>query len=222
MGVDVNVEFPELQQIKQAFSQLSPSLSARYMGTALRKTIEPSQSMLKSLTPKGPTGNLRRAVALVIRKYSAGPKSKNPAKSPGAAVALLGYKKAPRGRRGEDDTDNTKKGSHAGFLEFGTKRRRTSGYIASSFRRSGPVKAKKFKSSGRMSVSPKPPKGFVKAVPKDGGKTVDLGEMKVVAPIKKTYQQSLGRMRSALPLEMTKALNSALRDKFGPFGKGKK
>jgi hypothetical protein len=225
MGVDVSVDFPELEQIKQAFSNLSPSLSSRYMGTALKKTLEPSRALLKTLTPRGPTGNLQRAIApVVVRKYSAGPKSKNPAKSPGAAVALLGYKKAPRGRRGADDTDNTKKGSHAGFLEFGTKQRRTRGYIASSFRRSGPVRFKRFASSGRISVTPKPPKGFVKAVKK--GDTVDLGRFPIggstgLPPVRTAFQRSLGRIRSVLPLEMTKALQSALRDKFGPFGKRK-
>jgi hypothetical protein len=225
MGIEVGVEFPEIEQIKTAFKNLSPSLSARYMGSALRKTIEPSKSLLKSLTPRGPTGNLQRAIAVDVRRYSAGPNSKNPAKSPGAAVALLGYKKAPRGRRGADDSDNTKKGSHAGFLEFGTKIRKTTGYIASSFRRSGPVRVKVFKSSGRVSASPKPPKGFVKTVAKGG--TVDLGKFPIGGstgqpPIKTAFQRSLPRMRSTLPLEMAKALNAALRDKFGPFGKGKK
>jgi hypothetical protein len=225
MGVDIGVEFPELEQIKQAFKNLSPSLSSKYMGSALRKTIEPSKGLLKTLTPKGPTGNLQRAIAVDVRRYSAGPNSKNPAKSPGAAVALLGYKKAPRGRRGADDTDNTKKGSHAGFLEFGTKVRKTRGYIASSFKRSGPVRLKVFKSSGRLSASPKPPKGFVKAVPK--GETVDLGAFPIggssgLPPIKTAFQRSLPRMRSTLPLEMAKALQTALQDKFGPFGKRKK
>lgn len=226
MGVDVSVDFPEMEQIKAAFKSLAPSLSARYMGTALKRTLEPTKSVLKSLTPKGPTGNLQRAIApVVVRRYSAGPNSKNPARSPGAAVALLGYRKAPRGSKGADDPQNQKKGYHAGFVEFGTKSRKTSGYIASSFKRSGPVKVKRFRSSGRLSVSPKPPKAFVKAAKK--GETVDLKKMPLggrggVAPIKTAFERSKGRIRSTLPLEMAKALNTALVDKFGPFGKRNK
>lgn len=223
-GIDIKVEFPELKQLRAAFSSLSPSLSAKYMGSALRQTIEPSKAVLKGLTPKGPTGNLRRAIAVKVQRYSAGPKSKNPARSPGAAVALLGFKKAPRGRRGSDDSDNTKKGSHAGFLEFGTKRRKTDSFIASSFRRSGKVKVRVFKSSGRVIANPKPPKGFMKVVKKGG--TVDLGEFPVggkfgVPPIRTAFQQTLPRMRSKLQIEMAKALQSALTDKFGPFGRRK-
>lgn len=221
-GIDISVEWPELQEIKKAFDVLPRTLAAKYMGTALRATIEPKKTVLKNLTPRGPTGNLRRAIAVKVQRYTGGPKSKNPARSPGAAVALLGFKKAPKGSRGKDDTDNTKKGSHAGFLEFGTKQRQTEGRIASSFRRSGKVSAVIAKRSGRLSTKPKPPKGFFKAVP--AGETVDLGKFPIggsggVPPIKTAFERSIGSMRATLPREMTKALNNALKDKFGPFGK---
>lgn len=222
MSVEVTVEFPEMDAIKAAFRNLSPSLAAKYMGSALNKTIEPAYRMLITLTPRGPTGNLKRAVRKKVKRYTGSPTSRNPAKSPGAAVALAGYTAPPRKK--SEDLKSNEKGQHAGFLEFGTKPRRTSGYIASSFNRSGPVKARVAKRSGAITTSPKPPKGFVKAVPK--GNTVDLGAFPIggkagLPPVKTAYQRSLGTMKATLPREMSIALNNALKDKFGPFGKGR-
>lgn len=218
-GIDINVEWPELQAVKRAFEDLPRSLAAKYMGAALNKSIDPGLKLLRTLTPRGPTGNLRRAIAKKVKRYSGGPKSKNPAKSPGAAVALAGFTAPPRGKT-RDQLGKSQKGGHGGFLEFGTKERRTKGYIASSFSRSGAVRASVGKRSGKVTTKPKPPKGFVKAVPK--GETVSLGRFPIggstgVPPVKTAYERALPQMRSLLNSTMVDALNKAVSEQMRPF-----
>lgn len=219
-GVDVKIAFPELAEVKKAFTLLPRNIAAKYMGAALNKAIEPGFKLLKTLTPKGPTGNLRKSIKKKVKRYTGSPTSRNPAKSPGAAVALAGYTAPPRTRSA--DAKANEKGYHGGFLEFGTKERRTKGRIASSFARSGPVKVMVAKRSGNVTSKPKPPKGFVKAVPK--GETVDLGKFPIggkggVPPVKTAFERSRGAISSAMNLEMTKSLNNALKEMASPFGK---
>lgn len=219
-GIEVNIEFPELEQVKAAFKTLPRNIAAKHMGAALGKAIDPGFKLLKSLTPRGPTGNLRRAIRKKTKRYTGGPTSKNQAKSPGAAVALVGYVAPPRKKAAE--TAANEKGYHGGFLEFGTKERKTKGYIASSFRRSGPVKVVVAKRSGKITTKPKPPKGFVRAVPKGG--TVDLGRFPIggkagVPPIKTAFERAQPAIRSAMNIELTKSLNNALKELASPFGK---
>lgn len=221
-GVDVKIEFPELEEIKQAFTFLPRNIAAKYMGAALNQSIEPGFKLLRTLTPRGPTGNLRRAIKKKTKRYTGSPTSKNPAKSPGAAVALAGYVAPPRKKASE--TSSSQKGYHGGFLEFGTKERRTKGYIASSFSRSGPVRVVVAKRSGKVTSKPKPPKGFVKAVAKGG--TVDLGKFPIggkggVPPVKTAFERSKSAIRSLMATEMTKALNTALKEMASPFGKSR-
>lgn len=219
-GLDVKIEFPELEQIKLAFRELPRNIAAKYMGAALNQAIEPGVKQLRSLTPRGPTGNLRKAIRKKVKRYTGSPTSRNPAKSPGAAVALAGYTAPPRKKSA--DLKSNEKGFHGGFLEFGTKDRKTKGNIASSFGRSGPVRLVVAKRSGKFSTKPKPPKGFVKVVKKGG--SVDLGRFPIggkagVPPVKTAFQRAEPAIRSAMAVEMTKALNNALKEMASPFGK---
>lgn len=219
-GIEVTIEFPELEEVKAAFRTLPRNIAAKHMGAALNKSIDPGLKLLRTLTPRGPTGNLRRAIRKKVKRYTGSPTSKNPAKSPGAAVALAGYVAPPKKK--SNQTAANEKGYHGGFLEFGTKERRTKGYIASSFSRSGPVKVVVAKRSGKITTKPKPPKGFVRAVPK--GETVDLGRFPIggkggVPPIKTAFERAQPAIRSAMATELTKSLNSALKEMASPFGK---
>lgn len=141
MSIDVKVEFPELQQLKAAFRELRPSLARKHMGAAIRRSLAPGLSALKSKTPKGPTGNLRRAIASKVKTYKSG-----------NAVGLVGYVAAGSGKSVSAGGGKVRKGKdrayHAGFLEFGTKERVTKGPYASSFKTLGPFK---IKSTGRDS-----------------------------------------------------------------------
>lgn len=219
-GIDVTIEFPELEQIKAAFKTLPRNIAAKHMGAALNKSIDPGFRLLKTLTPRGPTGNLRKAIRKKVKRYTGSPTSKNPAKSPGAAVALAGYVAPPRKKA--RDAEANEKGYHGGFLEFGTKERKTKEYIASSFKRSGAVRVVVAKRSGKVTTKPKPPKGFVKAVPK--GEVVKLGRFPIggkggVPPIKTAFQRSQPSIRAAMNVELTKSLNAALKEMASPFGK---
>lgn len=139
MSVDVKVEFPELQQLKAAFQQLRPSLARKHMGAAIRRSLTPGLNALKSNTPRGPTGNLRRAIASKVKTYKSG-----------NAVGLVGYVAAGSGKSLTAGGGKVRKGKdrafHAGFLEFGTKDRVTKGPYASSFNTLGPFT---IKSTGR-------------------------------------------------------------------------
>jgi hypothetical protein len=207
-GIEVTVEFPELEQIRDAFRGLPKNLSAKYMAAALGRAIDPGFKLLKTLTPKGPTGNLRRAIRKKTKQYT----------KTGSGVALAGFTAPPRKK--SSDLKSNEKGQHQGFLEFGTKRRKTKGNIASSYSRSGPVRVVVAKRSGKVTTRPKSPKGFVRVVKKGG--TVDLGEFPVggkagVPPIKTAFDRTRTQVSGNLNREMTAALNSAIKEMASPF-----
>ena len=205
-GVDVKIEFPQMQEIQQAFAALRGNIAAKYMAAALGKTVDPALKALRKNTPKGPTGNLRRAVRKKTERYVRG----------GAGIAMVGYTAAPK-KKG-DGLKGSQKGHHQGWLEFGTKQRFTKGPIASRFKAlGGPIQKV---GKRKLRTQPKPPKGFVKRVP--DGERVDHGEFPVGGkpcqpPIRSSYQQTLGAMRSAMPKEMTKSLTNALKEMARPF-----
>jgi len=210
-GIEVTVEFPELAEIRKAFLTLPKNLSAKYMASALGQAIDPGFKLLKTLTPKGPTGNLRRAIRKKTKRYT----------KTGSGVALAGFTAPPR--RKASDLKSNEKGQHQGFLEFGTKRRKTKGRIASSFRRSGPVRVVVARRSGAVTTKPKPPKGFVRAVRKGG--TVDLGEFPIggkagVPPVRTAFERTRTQISARLNSEMTRALNNAIKEMASPFRKG--
>jgi hypothetical protein len=207
-GPSITVEFPELDAIRAAFRGLPKNIAAKYMAAALGKAIEPGLRAVKVLTPRGPTGNLKRAIRKKTKRYT----------RTGSGVALVGYTAAPR--RKASELKSNEKGQHQGFLEFGTKDRRTKGRIASSFTRSGPVKISVAKRSGRIATTPKPPKGFFKAVRK--GETVDLGKFPIGGksgkpPIKTAFEQTRATISAGMNKEMTVALNNALKEMASPF-----
>lgn len=202
----VKVEFDsqELAVLRSKFRQLPRNISARYMAAALRVALKPALAALRRLTPKGPTGNLKRSIATKVKRYKSG-----------NAVALVGYQAA--------NADNPKaRGFHQGFLEFGTKERSTKGRYASTFRsktpeRAGPfqiVVARRGRSAGKMRTKPFP-KSFFKAAKQ--GQQVNLGKMpiggrKKIPPVKTAYQQSLPEVRKTLELQMAVRLENALKD----------
>lgn len=207
-GIEVTVEFPELEDVRAAFRNLPKNLSAKYMASALGQAIDPGFKLLKTLTPKGATGNLRRAIRKKTKRYA----------RTGSGVALAGYTAPPRKK--SKDLKSNEKGQHQGFLEFGTRRRVTKKNIASSFSRTGPVKVVVAKRSGAVTTKPKPPKGFVRVVKKGG--TVDLGEFPVggkagVPPVKTAFDRTRSQISSNLNREMTKALNNAIKEMASPF-----
>jgi len=112
VGIRVTANVPGLDQIREKFKELPKNLSARYMAAGLRDAIEQGNTLnvLKNLTPKGPTGNLRRSIGIKTKAYV----------STGVGYAIIGYKS---GRKLNEPFDPTKQGYHQGLVEFGTKQR---------------------------------------------------------------------------------------------------
>lgn len=110
MRTDMTVE--GVEQILQGFSRLSGSIQKKYLGAAVREAAKDEIPEIKALTPKGPTGNLRRSVGVKVEK-----KRKN-----ATAVGILGY----RLRRGGN---NSEKGFHAWWVENGTKYRQPNNWV---------------------------------------------------------------------------------------------
>lgn len=227
-GVFMAVEFPELEAIKAEFRSLPGKLSAKYIGSALRRTLEPAEAKLKSNVGRlnRVTGNLKRAIATKIKRY---PKTGN-------AVGLVGFVAAGSGKSAAFRSGTVRTGKdrafHAGFLEFGTKER----MVKSSSRRAGASVASSFGSRGKFKIA-KQPRGAVpgfttvrttpaypKAFFKKGarGEILKTGSMPVggklgVPPIKDAYRSTLPRMRSTLGIEMAKSLQNAIKELAQPF-----
>ena len=65
-GVAMSVE--GVEEILRAFQILPRNIQKKYLGAAVREASENEVPELKSLTPKGPTGNLRRSVGFKLEK----------------------------------------------------------------------------------------------------------------------------------------------------------
>lgn len=220
---------PQLTQLKAAFRGLPNKLAAKYIGSALRRTLAPAEGRLKANVNKlgRVTGNLKRAIATKVKRY---PKTGN-------AVALLGFVAAGSGKsqsfKGGSVRTGKDRAFHAGFLEFGTKERK----IKTSSRRGGASIASSFNSRGqfkfakqgrgtapgfsRVSTNPKYPKAFFKKA--KAGEILSVGEMTIggpklgVPPIKDAYKSTLPTMRGLLAAEMAKSLQNAIKELAQPF-----
>jgi hypothetical protein len=202
----VKVEFDsqELAVLRAAFRRLPANISARYLGAALRAASKPALKQLRLLTPKGPTGNLRKSIATKVKRYKSG-----------NAVALVGYQAAVGG-------GPKTQGFHQGFVEFGTKKRRTKTRYASTYRsntekRQGEFQittARRGKSAGKIRTKPFP-KSFFKVA--KAGQQVELGQMpiggrKKAPPVRTAYTRSLPEVRATLEIQMAVRLENALKD----------
>lgn len=223
-SLELSMEFPELTELREQFKALPKNLAAKHLGAALRKAMAPGQTALKKNTPKGPTGNLRKSVKTKIKTY----------KKDGNAVGLVGY-----------EIGGGSKGYHQGFVEFGTKERKTKGNIASSFKKRGPFKiaapkklgkppknlfgaagdryAARYRSRRQVSTNPKYPKAFFKRA--TAGEVVKLGKMPVggksgVPPVKTSFAQARPAMVSVLQSELATRLEKALSELQGRVKRG--
>lgn len=220
-AIELSLEFPELTELRQQFRDLPKNIAAKHLGAALRIAMKPAISALKKNTPKGPTGNLRKSVKFKSKLY----------KKDGNAVGLVGYS------WGGDD-----KGYHQGFLEFGTAERFTKqGRFASSWARSTVINRKKIerkelpargfkiinarrgRNAGKLTTSPRPPKGFFKSAPI--GERVSLGRVRRGGstgkpPVKTTFNETRPQMVSLLRGELATRLEKALAEVKGRAARG--
>jgi len=196
------VVFPEIKKIRELLKDYPKNIRRKYMKAAFNATAKVGMDSVRRVTPKGPTGNLKRAV---VRKASQN-------------YGLAGY--ASGGSKRQEE----KKGFHQGFLEFGTKERRTKGRIASTFGskvagRGGRMTLKtpsRGKTAGRLVTSnPKYPKSFFKSAP--AGQKVNLKKMPVGGslgkpPVRHAFESSKSQITSVLKQQMSTVLERANKD----------
>jgi hypothetical protein len=96
-----------VEEILRGFTRLSKGVQRKYLGSSVREVVKGAMPEVKALTPKGPTGNLRRSVGLKLEK-----------KKTTTAVGIVGYRSNSKANR-----KNTELGFHAFWTEQGTKDR---------------------------------------------------------------------------------------------------
>ena len=101
MTVEISAE-----EVLEKFARLPPGIANKYLRSSVRKTLKPALAELRRITPRGPTGNLKRAAHIKI-EYQNGSLF---------ARGILGY----AAKRGGTDKQ---KGFHAYWSEYGTKAR---------------------------------------------------------------------------------------------------
>ena len=216
----VRIEGPNFYALRDSFAKLPSNIAARVIGAGLKRASAPMLAALKDVTPKGPTGNLRRSIKTVAKRY---PRN-------GAAVAIVGFQKAGTGGSKSAAGGTVKKGPdrafHQFWLEFGTKERyigkpaatpyargprnsavkQQGGYIASSFNRLGPFKLKAGK-NGRVNTTPKYPKAFFMK----SAQPIRISAMGATRPIQTAFNRSRRQVESRLYAEMQKALENGIK-----------
>ena len=101
-----------VEEILRGFSRLSKGVQRKYLGSSVREVVKDAVPEVKALTPKGPTGNLRRSVGLKLEK-----------KKTTTALGIVGY-------RSNSGGNNRELGFHAYWVEEGTKDRYPKGGTA--------------------------------------------------------------------------------------------
>jgi hypothetical protein len=229
----IKIEGPDLYEIRQAFKQLPTNIAARVIGAGLKRAAKPGENALKQLTPKGPTGNLRRSIRTMVKRY---PRD-------GAAVAVVGFVKPGTGASKSAQGGKVQKGPDRGFhqfwMEFGTderyigvkiskrvrrlvgkkaakallrasyaiNRNKKGSYIASSFNKLGPFVLKPSPGGGRVQTSPKYPKAFFKK----SATPIVLPGVGSQHLVHRAYASSKSAIAGNLRGEMTKAVENGLK-----------
>jgi hypothetical protein len=98
-----------VEQVLQGFARLSKGVQKKYLGSSVREVSKAAIPEVKALTPKGPTGNLRRSVGVKLEK-----------KKTTTATGIVGYRRAAGG-------SNRELGFHAWWIDNGVKARTARG-----------------------------------------------------------------------------------------------
>lgn len=95
-----------VEDILRGFAELPKGIQKKYLGAAVRAASKDEVRTVRSLTPRGPTGNLKRSVGFLLEKK----------KRATTATGVIGYRR-----------DGDKKGFHAWWIENGVKDRMPKG-----------------------------------------------------------------------------------------------
>ena len=208
----IKFESPLLDQLAVELAErLGPGNRAlnvfnRHMEAALKNAMKPGVKLLKGLTPRGPTGNLKRSVQAVARSY----------KKDRRWYGAVGYS-AEGKKKTKINKDGKRTGSdlgyHQGLIEFGTGPRRLGKHtgsnptpIASSISELPGLSVSNAR-NGTLRTKPKPPKGFFKKA--RAGETVVLAPMKKHGNIPKVAGMADDFMESALREDMKTRVDKA-------------
>lgn len=122
IGIELTAEMQGLRELQDALGKTlrdNPA-KAKILAAALKKAVLPVELRLREVTPDGPTGNLKRAVASKVVEYGLD----------GRAVAIVGYKRAGREPSASAAGGTVRAGPdrafHQWWLEKGTKPRQIS------------------------------------------------------------------------------------------------
>jgi hypothetical protein len=94
-----------VEDLLRRMSQLPPSIQKKYLAAAVRAAAKDEVKEVRQLTPRGPTGNLKRSVGLVVEKR----------RKARTATAVLGYRRS--------GNNKSTMGFHAAWIEEGVSDR---------------------------------------------------------------------------------------------------
>lgn len=215
-GITFSANFEKLEELRTALKNIfSKQELAAVLQDSLEIAIWPAFLLLQEFTPRGPTGNLRSAVAYKTKAY---PRDGN-------AVGLVGYIKADKG--------DTAGAPHQWLVERGTKPRQLkfsnrpyqrrsklglvhtvrgqNSYIASSFRKRGGFKIAT-DSGDKLTTNPASPQSFFRKVSSPGQlKPMPAGGAARRPPLQFVYDRSLPQVTQKLESELTQVLNKAVQ-----------
>lgn len=206
--IAIKANFSDLEVARAGIRTLPENLQAKYVGAAVREAIKPAVAKLKELTPRGPTGNLQRAIASKVVTY---PRDGN-------AVALAGYVRAGKASSFSAQGGKVRAGKdrafHQGLIEFGTDQRivgrlsyAAGGYVASSFRSLGPFRIISG-GGGKFTTQPAYPKAFFKK----SNKPIVIKPTKAQAPVKGAYNATWAQMGQILADKLSSGLENAIKE----------
>jgi len=129
--ISLNTDFDSL--ITDIGKFFPPKQAAGVVAAAIRKAIQPLTQRLRQVTPVGPTGNLKRAVASKVVQYQ----------QDGVAVGIVGYTRADRGKARSAAGGSVRAGKDRGFhqwwLENGTDERKITTPVMRRYTRKSPT-----------------------------------------------------------------------------------
>jgi hypothetical protein len=94
-----------VEDILRRMLQVPPTLQKKYLAAAVRAAGKEEVKEIRQLTPRGPTGNLKRSVGLVVEKR----------RKARTATGVIGYRRS--------GTNKSTMGFHAHWIEEGVKDR---------------------------------------------------------------------------------------------------
>lgn len=135
VGIKLNLNTEELRDLRDRLTAFLPKPQATdVIADAIKKAIQPMTRRLREITPVGPTGNLKRAVASKVVKY----------RKDGVAVGLVGYNRSGKQSAASAAGGEVKAGKdrafHQWWLEYGTKERKITIAKARQYQRQSPTR----------------------------------------------------------------------------------